>query len=312
MSVPVGQTWTHCWHLSCDAMENSRSHDPHHRYNQKRYIAYFVNWIARNKPRVAYMHEVDYDLVRKYIDSLKQDGKSIKTAKHYASVIGQASRYWAARKPNLHRIIPITHPWFAEEEKPEKNYLTVKQAFALWKLVRTGKSMAAKLGVALGAFAGFDLQDIRKLRVRCFHPESDAMDIKESKNKHRVQDGLPLHRLALIVVKEAAKGRKPDDFLVSVAGGGVPKYLTMSRAVQKALNRAAELDEANAAAFMRIDPKDLRKTFGNIMTAAHVGSAESEAYFGHAASTTFRKHYADYTGLFAGGYDCCFRAGFLK
>ncbi len=44
-----------------------------------------------------------------------------------------------------------------------------------------------------------------------------------------------------------------------------------------------------------ISPKDLRKTCINLLTSARVPDQWQEAYIGHAAYTTIRKHYLDST-----------------
>lgn len=274
-----------------DAIHASRSKSEDHRDNLTAWAKYFTDWLIKFKPGMKYWDEVAYETIEDYIEYQKERGLSVKAVQHYTSVLGITSHHWAKRNQKLYNRIEISHPWFSEAKVPVKNYLSAKQALDLLKFTRGRESPNAAITVALGAFAGLNLWEIARLRVSDVSLKEGTVEIRESKNKHRERH-IPLHPIVINAIHKHIASRDGNEFLIVAPPGIEPTDATISRNLdRRLLPAAAKLFKCDA--YLKIAPKDLRKTFANIMAAARVDELSMEAYLGHAAFSMLRKRYAD-------------------
>lgn len=277
------------------AIAASRSKAPDHQQNLQDNIRYFIEWLSRCKPGIVRWDQVTYAVLVEYIEFLR-DVKKIasKTARNYCTVIGITSRYWSSHHPKLYTPLPVSHPWLSEQPEPAKNYLTPKQALDLlvFSRKRNCRSNVGILAVGLGCFAGLNLQEIANLRVGWIDAEAGVVHIKQSKNTSRLRS-IPVMNFLRSILIEQTKDRDPNEFLIQTSQTvKEPTKETLSRNLDRHLLPAAA-KALNCTNYLTIAPKDVRKTFANLGTAAKVDRLYLEAYFGHSAKTTFAKRYAD-------------------
>jgi hypothetical protein len=160
------------------AIAHRRSRDEGHRSNNRDFACYFTNWLISTRPDVVYWDQVDHAVLDAYIEYLKAKGSvAPKAAKNYVGPLVMASRHWAARQPNLHRVLIADNAYLFIRKKPAKNILRAREAYLLLKFAMMSNSRPARLGIALGAFAGLDIRDIARLRVQDVIPDEQAIDI---------------------------------------------------------------------------------------------------------------------------------------
>lgn len=270
-----------------DAIKYGRSRTDHHRENMADFANYFIEYLAVHHPGLRRWDQVTHAVLRAYVDHLITRGLKPKTIRHYCSPVTVASNFWHRENPDIYRRLEIVHPYLSDGPAPAKHYLTGPQLAAALLVATPAPSPAARLAILLGGYAGLNLLEIASVRDTDLDLPAGTVTVTRAKTKFRPRT-IPLLPLVVAGLRDILATRKvirADGYLVPTLRGAPPTDATFARPLHRTVFPAVGATHAA--------PKDLRKSFVNLMVQAGVPDTAAAAYIGHSPATTLGRHYAD-------------------
>jgi integrase len=268
----------------------TRSVKPETRNHYRQFAGYFCEWIEQNRA-ITYWHQLRFEHVHDYMNSLIDRGCTGKTISHYLEPIRFTalwiSKSWPERFSNFCEgfRIPkdIGRSYLFADQQPV-GYLTIAElcGFLEWIRINHPSASVIRPGVALQGLCGLQLQEALRLAVSHADFEAGTITIeREVKNRWRVRR-LPLPELALDILRDAVESAtEKDDRIVRHGGSHWKAYSSL---VEGALDKWS-------GGKSPIPPKDLRNTLPTEAINGGWAGYFVNRYLGHSPQSMAERHY---------------------